>query len=60
MVHKIVCSIIIVTEELEYIPTWQILMNHINCAFDKCTMKVILKVGIWVLKAENRILKLKL
>ena len=46
MVHKIVCSIIIITEELEYIPTLQILMNRKNCAVHKCTMKVVLKLVI--------------
>ena len=43
MVHEIVRSIITITEELEYIPTLQILVNQINCAAHKCIMKVTLK-----------------
>ena len=48
MVHKIVLSIIIITEELEYIPTLQILMIYKNFAADKYSiMKETLKSVTW-------------
>ena len=45
MVHEIVCSIITIMEELEYIPILQILVNQINSAAHKCIINVTLKIG---------------
>ena len=42
MVHEIVRSIITIKEELEYIPTLQILVNQIKCAARKFIIKVTL------------------
>ena len=46
MLHEIACSFITITEELEYIPTLQILVNQINCAAHKRIINVILKLII--------------
>ena len=50
MVHEIVYYIFTITEELEYIPTLQILVKEINCAAHKRIIKVTLKFFKWSLK----------